>query len=63
MNGRGISVFHKEVCQMWMKVLRRRSQKHNLKRNRLGRQRAPATMISIKYPPAYQSPLIFIICN
>jgi len=30
MNGPGISVFHKEVCQMWMKTLRRRSQKHRL---------------------------------
>jgi hypothetical protein len=28
MNGPCIGAFHKEVCRMWMKVLRRRSQKH-----------------------------------
>lgn len=30
MNGPSVSVFRKEVCQLWMKVLRRRSHKHNL---------------------------------
>jgi len=30
MNGPSVSVFRKEVCQVWMKVLRRRSHKHNL---------------------------------
>jgi len=31
MNAPCIGAFHKEVCRMWMKVLRRRSHKHNLK--------------------------------
>jgi group II intron reverse transcriptase/maturase len=30
MNGSSISIFRKEVCQRWLKVLRRRSHKHRL---------------------------------
>ena len=37
MNGSSISVFYKEVCWMWMKVLRRRSHKHNLRWDRMQR--------------------------
>jgi len=37
MNGPCIGAFHKEICRMWMKVLRRRSQKRNLKWDRMKR--------------------------
>jgi group II intron reverse transcriptase/maturase len=46
MNGPCISAFHKEVCRMWMKVLKRRSQKHNLKWERMRR------LIAKWLPPA-----------
>jgi group II intron reverse transcriptase/maturase len=46
MNGPCIKAFHKEVCRIWMKVLRRRSQKHNLKWDRMKR------LIAKWLPPA-----------
>ena len=46
MNGPCIGAFHKEVCWMWMKVLRRRSQKHNLRWERMRR------LIAKWLPPA-----------
>jgi RNA-directed DNA polymerase len=46
LNGPGIGAFHKEVCWMWMKVLRRRSQKHNLRWERMKR------LIAKWLPPA-----------
>jgi hypothetical protein len=46
MNSPSISIFRKEVCQLWLKILRRRSQKHNLPWNRMKR------LISKWIPPA-----------
>jgi RNA-directed DNA polymerase len=37
MNGASISVFRKEVCRIWLKVLRRRSHQHNLPWERMQR--------------------------
>ena len=53
MNGSSISVFYKEVCWMWMKVLRRRSHKHNLRWDRMQRLIArwiPLPRICHPYP-------------
>ena len=55
MNGPCINAFHKEVCWMWMKVLRRRSQKHNLKWERMKRLIAkwlPPARVCHPYPEA-----------
>jgi hypothetical protein len=45
-NGGCITVFHREVGRMWTKVLRRRSQKHNLRWERMKR------LIAKWLPPA-----------
>ena len=53
MNGSSISVFYKEVCRMWMRVLRRRSHKHNLRWDRMQRLIAkwiPLPRICHPYP-------------
>ncbi len=53
MNGPSVSVFRKEVCQLWMKVLRRRSHKHNLiwpRMKRLIARWIPFTRICHPYP-------------
>lgn len=53
MNGLSISVFYREVCRMWMKVLRRRSHKHNLRWDRMQRLIAkwiPLPRICHPYP-------------
>jgi RNA-directed DNA polymerase len=55
MNGACIGAFHMEVCRTWMKVLRRRSQKHNLKWERMKRLIAkwlPPARICHPYPEA-----------
>jgi hypothetical protein len=52
-NGPCISAFHKEVCRMWMKVLKRRSRKHNLKWERMKRLMAkwlPPARVCHPYP-------------
>lgn len=53
MNGPCIGIFHKEVCRMWLKVLRRRSHKHNLRWDRMRRLIAkwlPPARICHPYP-------------
>lgn len=53
MNGPCASVFRKEVCRLWLKVLRRRSHKHNLTWSRMERLIAkwiPLTRICHPYP-------------
>ena len=53
MNGPSISVFRKEVCRMWIKVIRRRSHKHNLTWARMQRLIAkwiPLPRICHPYP-------------
>lgn len=53
MNGASISAFRKEVCRMWLKVLRRRSHKHNLTWERMQRLIArwiPLARICHPYP-------------
>jgi hypothetical protein len=53
MNGTSISVFRKEVCRMWLKVLRRRSHKHNITWERMQRLIArwiPFARICHPYP-------------
>jgi group II intron reverse transcriptase/maturase len=53
MNGASIAVFRKEVCRMWLKVLRRRSQKHNLTWERMQRLIArwiPLARVCHPYP-------------
>lgn len=55
MNGPSVSVFRKEVCRLWMKVLRRRSHKHNLPWKRMERLIArwiPLSRICHPYPLA-----------
>ena len=37
MNGHSVSAFRKEVCQLWWKVLKRRSHKHRLPWDRMKR--------------------------
>lgn len=37
MNGPSISIFRKEMCRLWHKVLRPRSQKHHLNWDRMKR--------------------------
>jgi RNA-directed DNA polymerase len=37
MNSPSISIFRKEVCRLWLKILRRRSQKHDLPWDRMKR--------------------------
>jgi RNA-directed DNA polymerase len=53
MNGASISVFRKEVCWMWLKILRRRSHKHKLTWERMKRLIArwiPFARICHPYP-------------
>jgi group II intron reverse transcriptase/maturase len=53
MNGHCIGVFHMEVCRMWMRMLRRRSQKHTLRWDRMRRLIAkwlPPARICHPYP-------------
>jgi hypothetical protein len=53
MNGASISVFRKEVCRMWLKVLRRRSHKQNLIWDRMQRLTArwvPLARLCHPYP-------------
>jgi group II intron reverse transcriptase/maturase len=53
MNGASISVFRKEVGRMWLKVLRRRSHKHNLPWERMQRLIArwiPLARVCHPYP-------------
>jgi len=53
MNGPSISVFRKEVCRLWRKVLRRRSHKHHLTWDRMKRLVAswiPPARICHPYP-------------
>jgi hypothetical protein len=53
MNGASISVFRKEVCRMWLKILRRRSHKHKLTWERMKRLIArwiPFARICHPYP-------------
>lgn len=53
MNGASIGTFHKEVCRRWLKVLRRRSHKHNLTWERMKRliaQWLPPARICHPYP-------------
>lgn len=53
MNGASIGMFHMEVCRRWLKVLRRRSQKHNLTWERMKRliaQWIPPARICHPYP-------------
>jgi group II intron reverse transcriptase/maturase len=53
MNGTSIGMFHMEVCRRWLKVLRRRSQKHNLTWERMKRliaQWIPPARICHPYP-------------
>ena len=52
-NGGCITVFHREVGRMWTKVLRRRSQKHNLRWERMKRLIAkwlPPARVCHSYP-------------
>lgn len=53
MNGPSVSVFRKEVCRLWLKVLRRRSHKHNLPWKRMERLIAkwiPLARVCHPYP-------------
>ena len=53
MNGPSISAFRKAVCRLWLKVLRRRSQKHNLTWARMQRLIArwiPSARVCHPYP-------------
>ena len=53
MNGPSVSVFRKQVCRLWMKVLRRRSHKHNLTWTRMERLIArwiPLSRVCHPYP-------------
>jgi group II intron reverse transcriptase/maturase len=53
MNGASIAVFRKEVCRIWLKVLRRRSHKHNLPWERMQRLIArwiPLARVCHPYP-------------
>ncbi len=53
MNGPSVSAFRKEVCQLWLKVLRRRSHKHKLTWDRMKRLIAkwiPPARICHPYP-------------
>jgi group II intron reverse transcriptase/maturase len=53
MNGASIGMFYLEVCRRWLKVLRRRSQKHNLTWDRMKRliaQWIPRARICHPYP-------------
>lgn len=53
MNGPSISVFRKEICRLWRKVLRRRSHKHHLTWDRMKRLVAswiPPARICHPYP-------------
>jgi RNA-directed DNA polymerase len=53
MNGHAISAFRKEVCRLWYKVLRRRSQKHRLTWDRMQRLIArwiPLARVCHPYP-------------
>ena len=53
MNGASIGMFYLEVCRRWMKVLRRRSHKHNLSWERMKRliaQWIPPARICHPYP-------------
>lgn len=53
MNGPSISIFRKEVCQLWLKILRRRSQKHDLpwkRMKRLIKKWIPPARVCHPYP-------------
>ncbi len=53
MNGPSVSVFRKEVCRLWMKVVRRRSHKYNLPWKRMERLIArwiPLSRVCHPYP-------------
>jgi len=53
MNGPSISIFRKEICRLWQKVLRRRSHKHHLTWDRMKRLIAswiPTARICHPYP-------------
>lgn len=53
MNAPSITAFRKEVCQMWLKILRRRSHKHKLTWDRMGRLIAkwiPLARVCHPYP-------------
>jgi hypothetical protein len=53
MNGPSIGAFRIEICRVWMKILRRRSHKHNLKWERFKRLIAkwiPPSRICHPYP-------------
>lgn len=53
MNGPSISMFRKEICRLWRKALRRRSQKHHLNWDRMKRLIAswiPTARICHPYP-------------
>ena len=53
MNGPSVSVFRKEVCRLWLKILRRRSHKHHLPWNRMERLIArwiPLSRVCHPYP-------------
>ena len=53
MNGPSVSVFRKEVCRLWLKILRRRSHKHHLPWNRMERLIArwiPVSRVCHPYP-------------
>jgi RNA-directed DNA polymerase len=53
MNSQAIGAFREQVCRLWMKVLKRRSDKHNLTWDRMKRLIAkyiPAVRICHRYP-------------
>jgi RNA-directed DNA polymerase len=53
MNGPSVAAFRKEVCWLWSKVLKRRSQKHNLTWERMKRlidRWLPVTRVCHPYP-------------
>jgi hypothetical protein len=53
MNGPSVAAFRKEVCWLWSKVLKRRSQKHNLTWERMKRlidRWLPVTRVCNPYP-------------
>jgi RNA-directed DNA polymerase len=53
MNGPSVSVFRKVVCEMWLKVLRRRSHKHRLawaRMERLIHRWVPLARVCHPYP-------------
>ena len=53
MNSPAIGAFREQICRLWMKVLKRRSDKHNLTWDRMKRLIAkyiPAVRICHPYP-------------